>query len=204
MLGMLLGTGPGALAARNSYATPAGPLVTPVGYQSVTYRGAIPCADCEGIDMIVTLESRDDASVNGTYTLRQIYLGRDVAPFESTGVFNVSRLVTANLDMQVLALNPLDRTMPMYFERISTAQIRLLDMNKRPIVSSLNFTLDREEKIGMANPASVHCAKLGGKTQLHADRMGNAYGMCVFPDGQECEEWALFNRQLCRPYIDAH
>ncbi|WP_323121637.1 putative hemolysin [Burkholderia alba] len=51
-------------------------------------------------------------------------------------------------------------------------------------------------KIGMANPASVNCAKLGGKSVIHDSPRGQ-YGMCVFRDGRECEEWALYRDDRC-------
>lgn len=44
---------------------------------------------------------------------------------------------------------------------------------------------------GMANPASVYCEEHGGRVQLRNSDAGQ-YGVCVFSDGQECEEWALY------------
>jgi hypothetical protein len=49
--------------------------------------------------------------------------------------------------------------------------------------------------MNMANPASVHCEQTGGKLELRQDAAGNAVGMCVLPDGTECEEWAYFRDQ---------
>lgn len=50
----------------------------------------------------------------------------------------------------------------------------------------------------MPNPASVHCEQNGGKLDLRHDASGGVVGMCVFPDGNECEEWAYF-RSECNP-----
>jgi putative hemolysin len=55
-----------------------------------------------------------------------------------------------------------------------------------------------EQKAGLPNPASVNCAKKGGKLQIRRDTKGNEYGVCIFPDGRECEEWAFFRGQ-CSP-----
>ena len=55
-----------------------------------------------------------------------------------------------------------------------------------------------EQKTGLPNPASVNCAKKGGKLQIRKDTRGNEYGACVFLNGHECEEWALF-RGECSP-----
>jgi putative hemolysin len=52
--------------------------------------------------------------------------------------------------------------------------------------------------VNMANPASVYCEKSGGKLELRTDAAGAAAGICVFPDGSECDEWAYF-RNECKP-----
>jgi putative hemolysin len=50
----------------------------------------------------------------------------------------------------------------------------------------------------MPNPASVYCEKNGGKLELRQDALGGVAGMCIFPDGSECDEWAYF-RNECKP-----
>lgn len=47
--------------------------------------------------------------------------------------------------------------------------------------------------VGMANPASVYCAKLGGKTLIEETTAGER-GICVLPDSTEIDEWELFRR----------
>ena len=47
--------------------------------------------------------------------------------------------------------------------------------------------------VGMANPASVYCQKLGGKTIMKSNDKGQ-YGICEVPDGTQIEEWALYRR----------
>jgi len=44
----------------------------------------------------------------------------------------------------------------------------------------------------MPNPASVYCEQNGGKLELRQDASGGVAGICVFPDGSECDEWAYF------------
>ena len=53
-------------------------------------------------------------------------------------------------------------------------------------------------EIGLANPASVHCQEQGGALEMRQDEGGGVYGVCIFSDGSECEEWAYFNGN-CRP-----
>ncbi len=54
--------------------------------------------------------------------------------------------------------------------------------------------------VGMANPASVNCGKIGGNVEIKKDAQGNEYGMCTFANGTSCEEWALFRNEGCQPF----
>lgn len=49
-------------------------------------------------------------------------------------------------------------------------------------------------QVGMANPASVHCGKLGGKVLIEKVRQGAEKGICHLPDGTRIDEWELFRR----------
>ena len=51
---------------------------------------------------------------------------------------------------------------------------------------------------GLPNPASVFCEENGGQLEFRQDDTGGTYGVCIFPDGSECEEWAYF-RGGCAP-----
>jgi putative hemolysin len=57
--------------------------------------------------------------------------------------------------------------------------------------------VEEDKGIGMANPASVYCEEQGGTLDIR-DTDAGQYGVCVFPDGSECEEWAFF-RGECSP-----
>lgn len=48
-------------------------------------------------------------------------------------------------------------------------------------------------KVGMANPASVYCEKLGGKSIIKKDKEGDV-GYCQLPNGQIIEEWKLYHQ----------
>jgi L-ascorbate metabolism protein UlaG (beta-lactamase superfamily)/putative hemolysin len=50
----------------------------------------------------------------------------------------------------------------------------------------------------LPNPASVYCEQQGNKLEIHTANDGSQSGLCVFPDGQTCEEWAYF-RGECTP-----
>ena len=51
---------------------------------------------------------------------------------------------------------------------------------------------------GLPNPASVYCGQHGGTLEILTDAQGGQYGMCRFPNGGECEEWAYY-RGECDP-----
>jgi len=51
--------------------------------------------------------------------------------------------------------------------------------------------------VGLANPASVHCGKLGGRLQIVSEGNRGQVGFCHLPDGRVCEEWALFRDGKC-------
>lgn len=57
---------------------------------------------------------------------------------------------------------------------------------------------EAEGDAGIANPASVYCGTQGGTLEIRTDAEGGQIGYCVFEDGSECEEWALW-RGDCAP-----
>jgi putative hemolysin len=44
---------------------------------------------------------------------------------------------------------------------------------------------------GLANPASQNCEAKGGTLQIQKRGDGGEYGICVFEDNLQCEEWAM-------------
>jgi putative hemolysin len=50
----------------------------------------------------------------------------------------------------------------------------------------------------LANPASIYCVQQGGAEKIITDKDGNQSGLCVFPDGSQCDEWAYY-RGECMP-----
>jgi putative hemolysin len=54
-----------------------------------------------------------------------------------------------------------------------------------------------EGAVEIANPASSNCIDRGGTLEMREGE-GGTYGVCVFVDGSECEEWALL-REECVP-----
>ncbi|NJD60188.1 MAG: hypothetical protein C3F13_00240 [Anaerolineales bacterium] len=48
------------------------------------------------------------------------------------------------------------------------------------------------------NPASAYCEQQGYTLEIRTATDGSQSGVCVFPDGSECDEWAYF-RAECQP-----
>jgi putative hemolysin len=51
---------------------------------------------------------------------------------------------------------------------------------------------------GIPNPASVYCEQQGNKHEIQMASDGSQPGICTFPDGSTCEEWAYY-RGECSP-----
>jgi len=50
---------------------------------------------------------------------------------------------------------------------------------------------DTSETASIANPASENCIKKGGSLETRNNKNGQ-YGVCIFEDNRQCEEWAFF------------
>jgi hypothetical protein len=59
-------------------------------------------------------------------------------------------------------------------------------------------TTSGTESSQIANPASVNCLQKGGRLEIRTTANGSQYGVCIFSDGSECEEWAYL-RDECAP-----
>ena len=53
---------------------------------------------------------------------------------------------------------------------------------------------------GMPNPASVYCTQQGNTHEIRTADDGSQTGICIFPDGSTCDEWAYY-RGECGPAI---
>lgn len=56
----------------------------------------------------------------------------------------------------------------------------------------INNNAHQQVPIGMPNPASKNCVDKGYKLEIREDKDGGQYGVCIFPNGSECEEWEFF------------
>jgi putative hemolysin len=44
----------------------------------------------------------------------------------------------------------------------------------------------------LANPAAVFCREKNYQYEIRKNPDGSEYGVCIFPNGWECEEWAFY------------
>jgi putative hemolysin len=51
---------------------------------------------------------------------------------------------------------------------------------------------DDGDNSGVPNPSAVYCKECGGTIEIREDPKGGQYGVCVFPDGSECDSWDLY------------
>ncbi len=50
----------------------------------------------------------------------------------------------------------------------------------------------------LPNPASVFCEQQGYQLEIRTASDGSQSGVCIFPDGSQCDEWAYYRRE-CTP-----
>ncbi len=67
-----------------------------------------------------------------------------------------------------------------------------LNRNKKRVLVLLFLFLIGFDVMAMPNPASANCIKMGGKLEIRTRGDGGQYGVCLFEDNRQCDEWALF------------
>jgi putative hemolysin len=56
----------------------------------------------------------------------------------------------------------------------------------------IDFPATDIPQVSMPNPASVYCEQNGNKHEIRIAADGSQNGICIFPDGSTCDEWAYF------------
>jgi len=67
-------------------------------------------------------------------------------------------------------------------------------------VQTLETTGTDIPQVNIPNPASVYCAQQGNIIEIRTAADGSQTGICTFPDGSTCDEWAYF-RGECGPGV---
>lgn len=104
-----------------------------------SFSGTFPCADCEGISYHLNLFP------NNIFYLTILYLGKEEGKnhFDDIGTYT-----TKNKTVTLSG----GREAPLFFEMKSRSTLKMLDMNKKPIVSKLNYDLKRDSVFKPVSP----------------------------------------------------
>jgi putative hemolysin len=54
----------------------------------------------------------------------------------------------------------------------------------------------------LPNPASIYCEQQGNRLEIRTAPDGSQSGVCIFPNGSECDEWAYYRKE-CTPAPNA-
>lgn len=111
--------------------TPATPQVLGV------YEGRLPCADCEGIDTVLTLY------VDNTYEMSSTYIGKEVQPFIEKGQWATVKGDATNPEATVYQLDSTGATVQNYL-LVDDNTLQQLDSEKQPINSPFDLTLKKK------------------------------------------------------------
>ncbi|MCK9361178.1 copper resistance protein NlpE [Patescibacteria group bacterium] len=107
---------------------------------TMRFVGMLPCDDCEGIR--TELELRP----NGTFTIEETSIGKIATqPHFQIGNWTTLRGTARDLKAVIYQINHDRLEGSRYFLLLADGNIRLLDDHQNDIVSSLNYTLERQK-----------------------------------------------------------
>jgi copper homeostasis protein (lipoprotein) len=107
------------------------------------YRGLLPCADCPGIDTVLSLFTKSPKDLAPTrYLLKRTYQDRGNTIAEA-GTWTVLRGTPDNPDATVYQLKSSAGGQVTNFLRVSDDEILQLDSERRRIDAKLNFSLQK-------------------------------------------------------------
>jgi putative hemolysin len=85
------------------------------------------------------------------------------------------------------------RTLSKFTLFILLAALLLSACSQKPAPTGTSIhPASQANQAGLANPASVNCEEKGGKLEFRERGGLGQYGVCVFEDNRQCEEWALY------------
>jgi hypothetical protein len=65
------------------------------------------------------------------------------------------------------------------------------------VAAETYYILAHNPSTTIANPASVKCVNDGGQNKIINGPLGQS-GLCLFPDGSVCDEWAYYRGECSR------
>lgn len=61
-----------------------------------------------------------------------------------------------------------------------------------PVEQPTSVPETNTDSLNMTNPAATNCVAQGGTNTIATKPDGSQYGVCLFEDNQQCEDWALY------------
>lgn len=116
---------------------------------------------------------------------------------QSIALTNLMGEVSARFD-KVIVAGTSSMRIPCRIEEIRKVDVKALRQTERDLRGAAMAPRDQDgAKVGMANPASVNCAKRGGASIPRTAADGGQSADCKLSDGQQCDEWTLFREGKC-------
>lgn len=112
--------------------------VTPEAMKVIIYEGDLPCADCEGIDVVLTLNT------DNSYSMSNTYRGRDVEPYVEKGTWRIVKGDATNPNAEVYQLTPSDTGSIVQNYLLSGNELKQLDTNLQLIEAPFNTSLTKK------------------------------------------------------------
>ncbi|MDD1670874.1 MAG: DUF333 domain-containing protein [Methanomicrobiales archaeon] len=53
-------------------------------------------------------------------------------------------------------------------------------------------SLENANGAGVPNPAAAYCTSMHNRYEIRTNPDGSQYGVCILPDGTECDEWGYY------------
>lgn len=104
---------------------------------SAEYMGKLPCADCEGIDAVLTIYT------DQTYKMSNTYLGRDVAPYVEEGTVTTLKGDATDPNATVYQLKANQGSSAQNY-LVSGNELQQLDQDLKPIDAPFNTSLTKK------------------------------------------------------------
>lgn len=161
----------------------------PIGRETVSYRGDVPCADCPGQRLTVTLFP------DQTYRLQRIYLGADAG--HGITSYSLGRWARAQDDGANRLRLSGDAGTPLNLRIIGTDTLRLLDTRGNDITSPHNHNLKRlaqPDIIAGPMPLRGMYAYMADAASFQECRTGKRYPVLMTRDHAALERAYLAGR----------
>ncbi len=170
-LGLAAGCGSAEAPQAAQGLQPAAAAQASQGAAVLRYAGTLPCADCAGIRMELTL-NRDASGQPTTYELVETYLGSMAAealkPFTQTGTWSIQRGTPDRPDVVIYVLDGGgDEQKTRSFEVVGEQELVMLDREQKRSQSSHSYSLARvpDATLSFGTPTPGAGAPAGGSAQ---------------------------------------